>query len=220
MDVLARAAEQVQHQARLAKARQGLLINCIFAVGLFFSLLALIPTIVWFRADGLPWGKLIFLAVFTLFFGWAVVMWLTWPRWLKPRIVAYFARELEPYGGGTSAAFWRGRAVYLELAALEKLAQDLGVKPLSAFGFEDDFFEQKVQWHPAAEGLQTVAALRQSLDAQMLANRALIQDLDALAQVLHSATERGVDFCLVLRLTKSDSIQAVCTREDRQGRFW
>ena len=42
------------------------------------------------------------------------------------------------------AAFRRGRALCRESAALERLAASLRVKPLSAFGFADDCYEQDV----------------------------------------------------------------------------
>jgi len=46
------------------------------------------------------------------------------------------------------------------------------------------------------------------------------RDLEALASVLGVAADHGVDFSLVLRLYKQESIQVVATRQPRQGRFW
>ncbi len=114
-------------------------------------------------------------------------------------------------------AFPRGRALYREIAALDELARSTGAKPLSAFGFAYDHFEQEVRWHPASEGLATVQALRQSRGTHA---PDVAEDLDALASVLRAAAAQGVAFSLVLRLNTKDNMQVVCTREVRQGSFW
>jgi hypothetical protein len=94
------------------------------------------------------------------------------------------------------------------------------VTPLSAFGFAYDHYDQQVRWHPAREGLRTVQTLRQGLDARLRAVPDVAGDLEALALVLRAAADREIDFSLVLRLHATDSMQAVCTREVRQGSFW
>jgi hypothetical protein len=152
--------------------------------------------------------------IFFLLFGWAV-LWMLLPIRTRPRIVPYFAAELGAYGGDTMTAFARGRALYLEIAALDALAHSRGVKPLSAFGFAYDHFGQEVHWHPAADGLATTEALRQERHSPALA-----RDLEALARVLSVAARKEVPFALVLRLWEKDSMQVVCTRETRQGNFW
>jgi hypothetical protein len=138
----------------------------------------------------------------------------------KPRIVPYFARELDKYGGKTSIAFALGRALFLEIGALDQLAAARGVRPLSAFGFPDDYYGQEVHWHPASEGLRSVKALQEGLGTLQLARSGLAHDLEGLASVLSNAAESGVDFCLVLRLHQRDNLQFVMTRESRQGSFW
>jgi len=191
----------------------------IFVIGLCISMIGLVPALAALREEG-ALTRLVTFGLFAGLFGWAVLLWLLGPLLMKPRIVPYFMRELGELGGTTMAAFRRGRALYREIVALEHLAQTLGVKPLSAFGFAYDFYEQDVHWHPAAEGLHTIEALRHGLDRQPRATPDLVADLEALAQVVRSAAERGVDFSLVLRLHAKDNIQAVCTREIRQGSFW
>ena len=194
-------------------------IPSIFAIGLCIAVVGLVPAIAAFREQGALTG-LVGFGLFTALFGWAVLLWLFAPLLVNPRIVPYFTRQLEEYGGDTMAAFRRGRALYREIVALERLAQALGVKPLSEFGFAYDFYEQEVHWHPAADGLHTIDALRHGLDRRPNAAPDLIADLDALAQVVRTAVERGVDFSLVLRLHAKDNMQVVCTRESRQGSFW
>lgn len=159
-------------------------------------------------------------ALFSVLFGWAVVVWLLGPLLLRPRIVPYFDRELGSYGGETMTAFRRGRGLYREIVALEQLAHTLGVRPLAGFGIAYDHYEQTVQWHPASEGLRTVEAMRQALDTRLTTARDVALDLDALASILRTAADQGVAFSLVLRLYDKDDMQAVCTREVRQGSFW
>jgi hypothetical protein len=212
--------EQRRHQMRVARARQPWWIPWLFVAGACVSILGLIPFVAEFRESGtLPLAILIF-ALPAVFFGWAVISWVAWPFLLSPRIVPYFARELGPLLGSTMTAFRRGRGLYREFVALEQLAGSLGVKPLSAFGFAYDFYEQEVHWQPAAQGLRTVEALRQALGAHPHFTAAAAADLEALASVLRAAVQQNVDFSLVLRLHAKDSLQAVCTREVRQGSFW
>jgi hypothetical protein len=194
-------------------------IPLIFVAGLGVSVYGLVPSIAVYR-EGRSVGHLVLFAVFTVFFGWAVVLWLLGPFLMRPRIVPCFARELGPYGGETMAAFRRGRALYRESAALERLAESRGVKPLSAFGFADDYYDQEVVWYPASEGLTTIEALRQGLGSLPVSPSGVAEDLRMLASVVRTAADRGVDFNLVLRLHAKDSMQVVRTREVRQGSFW
>jgi hypothetical protein len=219
-DVVASLSEQRQHQIRFIRRRLTWWIPLIFVLGLGVSVLGLIPSIAEFRAEGTPSPALFVFGVSTLFFGWIVILWLTGPFPIRPRIVPYFRRELGELRGATMAAFPRGRGLYREIVALEQLAGRLGVTPLSAFGFAYDHYEQEVTWHPAPEGLRTVEALRQGLDAHLSAAPDVAEDLAALASVMRIAADQGVDFSLVLRLHAKDSMQVVCTREARQGGFW
>jgi hypothetical protein len=219
-DVLAILSEQCQHQVRLTRKRMTWWIPLIFFVGLCVSILGLIPSIAASLEKGSPTLKAFTFSLMTMFFGWVVAQWLIWPFRLTPRIVPYFARALGEYGGKTMTAFARGRGLYREIAALEQLAGTLGVKPLSAFGFAYDYYQQEVKWHAASEGIRTVEALRQGLGAHLLAAPDLTQDLEALASILRAAADQNVEFSLVLRLHAKDSMQGVCTREVRQGSFW
>lgn len=191
----------------------------LFVVGACVSVFGLVLSVQTLSEDG-PTVRLLLFGLSAMFFVWGLVLWLTAPLWIEPRIVPYFDRELGQYGGTTMAAFHRGRALYREIAALERLAQTVGATPLSAFGFAYDHYDQVVQWHPASDGLRTVDALRRALAAESVVAPGLADDLEALAGVLRAANEQGVQFSLVLRLHAKDSMQAVCTREVRQGSFW
>jgi hypothetical protein len=152
-----------------------------------------------------------------LYFGLAVLLLVTAPLRIRPRIVPCFRRELEPYGGPSSLAFKRGHALHREIDALDALAKSLGVTPLSRFGFSDDYHGQPVVWHAAGEAVRTLAALRQGFSASSTAD--VVADLEALASVLEIADARGVEFRLVLRLHRGD-LQAASIHEPREGRFW
>jgi hypothetical protein len=218
--VMAILSEQRRHQIRLTRKRMTWWIPLIFVIGLCVGVLGLIPSITAFLEKRSLTFTLFVLAFFTVFFACAVVRWLAWPFPIRPRIVPYFNRVLEGCGGKTMTAFWRGRGLYREIVALEQLAGVLGVKPLSAFGFRDDYYEQEVHWHAASEGLRTVETLRQGLGRHLLAAPDLVHDLEALASVTRVAADQGVDFSLVLRLHASDSLQIIMSRETRQGSFW
>lgn len=194
-------------------------IPLIFVAGLGVSAYGLVPAIAVFR-DSRSASLLILFGIFTVFFGWAVGLWLLGPCLMRPRIVPCFARELGPYGGEAMAAFRRGRALYRESAALEQLAERLGVKPLSAFGFADDYYEQAVCWHSASEGIRSIEAFLRGLGSLPAAAPGVDEDLRTLASVLRIAADQRVDFSLMLRLSAKDSMQVVRTREVRQGSFW
>lgn len=211
---------QLRHQLTLYNRRMMWWIPWIFVIGLGVAILGLIPAIAMATERGAPSPGLFVFAFFVALFGWGVVMWLTSPLAIKPRIVPYFARELAPCGGATMAGFRSGRRLYLEMGALDRLAGSLGVRTLSTFGFAYDHFEQEVRWHPADEGLRTIEALERGLRGAPRTAPGLADDLEALAAILRVAAERGVGFSLVLRLHAKDSLQAVCALEERQGSFW
>jgi hypothetical protein len=219
-DVLTILSTQQQHQLAIARRRQPRWITWLFVIGLGVSIVGLALSIAAVRAGEPATRALVACAVATVFFGWAVTLWLIAPLRIRPRIVPYFTRELGPVGGDTMAAFVRGRGLYREIVALERLAATLGVTPLSAFGFAYDYYEQEVRWHAAADGLRTVMALRRGLEGPRPAAPDVAADLETLARVLTVAADRDVAFSLVLRLHAKDSLQAVCTREVRQGSFW
>jgi hypothetical protein len=212
--------EERQRQLRF-HLKQGLWFAWIPVVGFGLSGMGLLAARALARGGaGLSAGKLAFLWFGFVWFGLALTALLTLPLRLKPRIVPYFARQIQEYGGQSARAFVRGRGLYREIVALEGLADTLGVKPLSAFGFADDYYGQEVRWHPALEGLITVEALRQGLGVRIPAALDAAHDLEALASVLRVAADKGVAFSLALRIHGKDSLQVVSSMEIRQGRFW
>ena len=207
-------SEQCRLQVRVLEQRVPWWFKAIFVAGFAFAALGLFTSFQGWRDSGKVTIGLIGFGIFFALFGFGVAQSLL-PLRPKPRIVPYFLSELGPLGGATMTPFYRGRALYLEIRALDALAGRLGVKPLSSFGFSYDHFGQAVRWHSAKDGLATVEALRRAVDSQPVA-----EDLDALSSVLRTAADKDVPFILVLRLFAKDNLQGVCTRETRQGSFW
>lgn len=194
-------------------------IPAIFVAGFGVSVLGLLPALAAPRPLGPPTTPVLVFALFALLFGWASVLGLTAPHPIRPRIVPYFTRELGEYGGPAMLAFARGRGLYREIAALDRLAASLRVTPLAAYGFAYDHWDQVVRWHPAAAGLATCEALQRGLGSGRLAAADVAEDLAALTAVLRLAAAQGVEFSLVLRLHANGDLQGL-SREDRQGSFW
>jgi len=111
----------------IVRKRMPVWISALFVAGFAFSALGLFTSIAAYREYGSITAGLVAFAVFLLLFGWAVLQ-LLLPLRPRPRIVPYFATELGPYGGDTMRAFRRGRALYLEIAALDAL-RTLGYQP-------------------------------------------------------------------------------------------
>jgi hypothetical protein len=217
-DVRKTLADQCRHQLRLHRRWAAPFIPAIFVIGLAVSILGLVPSL-GELADGGSAGASIVFAVFTALFGWGVALWLLAPLLIRPRIVPYFRRPLGDYDGPSMAAFRLGRGLYEHAVALEAIARERGVAPLSAYGFAYDYYEQKVEWHPAAEGLRTVDALRRGLESRG-ATPSAARDLEALDIALRDAAGQMVEFSLVVRLHATENMQGVLTREARQGSFW
>jgi uncharacterized membrane protein len=98
-DVRAVLEAQLRHQVRITRKWMTWWMPLIFAAGLCVAILGLIPAVTLSLERGAPKVSLFVYGIFALFFAWAVVSAAVWPVFLRPRIVPYFNRELEPYGG-------------------------------------------------------------------------------------------------------------------------
>jgi hypothetical protein len=138
--------------------------------------------------------RLIGLGLLTSFFGVGLVVVLR----IKARtmIVPYFKTAL-----GDICTFAQGYVVARSCQALDELALQNGLTPLSAYGFNDDWDGEVLTWHPPAQGLATFAGL-----LNLLAGRPdffprqdkLVQELSNIRDALHKAADRDVPFCLLL----------------------
>ncbi len=219
-DVAVRLAAQRAFQLSEEGRRATPWVPVVFAIGVAVGVLGLVPAGAAASERGGPTLGLFVYGAATLLFAWGVLLWLCAPLSVRPRVVPCFARAVGPPGGPALAAFRRGRGLYLDFAALDRLADALGARPLSEFGFADDHYGQSPRWHPAAEGLATVEALRQGLSRAPAMRPEVAADLDALARALREAEGQGIAFDLRLRLRASDSLQSVAVSESRRGSFW
>lgn len=153
---------------------------------------------------------------FSLYLGayFVVALWF-WPL-ASARLVPYFEK---PLNSTAREAFKRGFALVQEFDRLERQASQLGVMPLSTFGFGDDMLGQAVVWHTADGGLRTVRALVASSQQEAL-DPNLLEDLQALELALEKAEAAAVRFSFVVRLgSDKNGIQnaELC---QRKGSFW
>lgn len=106
----------------------------------------------------------------------------------------------------SGAAFRGGEALARNLEPLDALADEVGIAPLSAFGFEDDFFGEQLTWHAPEEGLKTVLALLDSLKEQpgrVCDLKGVTNDLKKIASALEDARKRSIRFCFLVRVSSA-----------------
>lgn len=122
----------------------------------------------------------------------------------RVRVHPYFEKPVssaeKPVCSG--AAFLSGETIAKELESLDALAGKMGVAPLSAFGFEDDFFGEEPKWHAPEEGLKTVSMLLECVKDQpsgVCDVGGVTKDLKKIANALEDARKRKIRFCFLVR---------------------
>lgn len=109
-------------------------------------------------------------------------------------LLPYFERRLN-----TADTFLRGRSLLANSLALDQIAGQLEVRPLSDFASGDDMaWFEKLVWHDPKEALKTVERLLNSEAAGSFSDE-LVSDLTHLREAIKDASSRGVRFCLLLR---------------------
>ena len=150
----------------------------------------------------MPWSAVGLIALALLFLSSLVaqlnVAWQT-------SIVPYF--EKSP---GEIETFCQGHQIARNCERLDLLAGELGLTPISAFGFNDDLAGETVEWHAADSALATfqalAAAVAQSPERFLKPNK-LQKELSAVVDALQKAREKNIRFCLLLRIGDSTSVQ-------------
>jgi len=143
------------------------------------------------------WGELLRLfglAAFTLYFG--SMLWDAFHTARHTGIVPYFQQKL-----GEIQTFIGGLAIAESCQALDELAVQWGLSPLSAFGFNDDFAGEELTWHAPEQGLAAVSGLLSALRARpkLIGKQSqIIEELAAIEHALRIARDRGIPFCLLL----------------------
>lgn len=121
-------------------------------------------------------------------------------RWV--RIIPYFESTV-----GGIETFLAGEALARHLRQLDDVAADIGVTPLSEFGFNDDLCGETLVWHDAEDGLSALLPLLAALEARPdrieardpLALQCVQCDLRKMIEALQKARQGGIRFCLLLR---------------------
>jgi len=140
------------------------------------------------------WARLVALSGFSCWFALGI---LSAFSVAGTTIVPYFQRQL-----GDIHTFARGHEVAKCCQKLDELALRLGLTPLSAFGFNDDFAGEELAWHAPELGLSTVSGLLLALSqgSHISEKREqLVTELTAIEDALRKASDRSVPFCLLVR---------------------
>lgn len=115
-------------------------------------------------------------------------------------VVPYFPRRV-----GEIETYARGQSLARHVARLDAIAEELGLAPLSSFGWNDDMEGEPLAWHEASTGLATITPLLAHLEAESESGPFLwpdlpetIADLRRLAHALARAEAQGIPFSLLL----------------------
>lgn len=112
---------------------------------------------------------------------------------LKVRVQPYFERPL-----GDVNAWDGGKSLLWHSRDLDQMAECLSLRPLSSFSSGDDLVQgEELQFHDATEALRTVEQLLSKAKKSRF-SKELISDLTQLHDVLQSAAQKNVRFCLLL----------------------
>jgi hypothetical protein len=138
----------------------------------------------------LPWALLQLCAVLPL--AWLVLQALTYDP--PPMLIATFSQRLGP------RPFSVGRSVAALCPGLDEEARDLGVLPLSEFGFTHPHLDPSLAtWHEPERGLSTFRALLQSAEERNRADEEqLRRELASIVSDLELAESIGARFCLLV----------------------
>jgi hypothetical protein len=188
-----------------------------FLVGLVIAVAGARAATINFFAEGRTLGtgaSAAILIAFTLYLGAYFVAVLS-SYFAPARVVPYFERSLDFKMQG---AFKNGFALAKGFDVLERRASELGVTPLSAFGFGDDMLGQLLVWHSTETGLKTVQALVASSHNEAL-DAKLLEDLQAVEAALERAAAKAVRFTLVVRIGADKWISGA-EMFQRKGSFW
>jgi len=150
--------------------------------------------------------------------GWSTQMYLGWLDWVgagaavilfllvvagvragvrdqfRVTVLPYFEREV-----GDIDTFLAGEGLLWHSRALDEVAVQCGVTPLSAFASGDDLIRgELVCWFEAAEGLRTTERLLEA-DVAGTLSTGVVTDLERLRDALRRASDQGIRFGLLVR---------------------
>jgi hypothetical protein len=118
---------------------------------------------------------------------------------LSPRVIAMYRPAV-----ANSGTFSRGYAVAENFDELERVAEELGVPPLSTFGFAEAIHGETTQWSSAAQVVPTLRALQQHL-ADTGEKPDLFFDIEALLGAALRSEQEGGEVALLVRCSNVTS---------------
>ncbi|MFQ5779726.1 MAG: hypothetical protein ACE5HN_02930 [Nitrospiria bacterium] len=137
------------------------------------------------------------------------------PETVEVRILPYFKERV-----GNTETFLYGQGIARRVVLLDALAEKLGLSPISAFGYNDNFLGEDVTWHDAEDGLKTVSGLLDHLrgNPRLMddADR-IIRDLTRTETALREAHGKSIQFCF---LAREGSTTSGLEMDRREGTFF
>jgi hypothetical protein len=126
-------------------------------------------------------------------------------------ILPYFKETV-----GHIETFIGGKVLARRVCMLDAMAAELGLTPISAFGYKDDLNGEELTWHDPERGIETISGLLRKLhrgpdsidDAPNI-----ISDLDKIHDALRAARKKGIPFCFIVRRGSGASGQEMVVRK-------
>lgn len=164
------------------------------------------------------WLRTVASGTMTLALGWYFGVALRSTLRDRGRILPYFPK---PTDGTLGGAWLSGEALSDNCAALDQLAVSAGVRPLSSFGFNDDFDGEVVEWNEPDDGMRTLEAILRCLEGgsnKQPSTQSIRRELTTLRAVLQRAQETRTRFALVVRFAEGGTYQM--EMDQRKGSYF
>lgn len=175
---------------------------------------------------GIFTGFLTILCIYALLRSW----------WMKPRarIVLYFKKIENKIKDETKTldskqrklvTFDRGYGIASNFKQLDDIVCNVGLKPLSSFGFGDDMILNDVEvcWHKPDDCLKTVRYLikyiEETTNISLINVQELLEDLKQWEIALFNALKENILICILL-IIQSNASRSSVEIEARAGTFW
>lgn len=125
--------------------------------------------------------------------------------WRNARIFPYYDKLLPK-----AETYLSGQALLRNCLRLDRLAEEKGIRSISGYGFPDALRGEKVVWHDAADGLQTIEALLKEVSERPQSvddASTLISDLAKIRDAFERAKNEGIKFSFLIEEMGGTSLQ-------------
>ena len=174
--------------------------GCSISVGLFFALFVFgFGYVLWLGLGGTwQWVGLAFAVFLLVSFIYGDIS-----GRRAVRIIPYYDKPL-----AEADTFLSGQALARNCLHLDRLAEERGLKSISAFGFPDALRGETVVWHEAGSGLPTITGLLEAVAAYPNAvddAAAVVADLEKIKFAFEAAAPQGIRFAFLVEVGNSTS---------------